>query len=768
MAAVSEQEEFEFRLRAEREAAAGAPAARAPAPAAPSGGASGSWAPTSSSAGGVGRAVEFHAGNLDAGIAGLLGIPVDTALNVADLIKAGAGTAQHALGGKAESMPELTDRSQVPGSSEYLEGVMRQAGVITPNANPTNEVERIVAAAERAAPSVLAARPGSAGQVVKGALAAGTSGALAQGAQEAGLPPSAQQIAGMSPTLVRQAGAGTAELARRGVVGKEDVRKNIVDAENAGVKNPSAGMVTKNRMVAGAEGTLARLPGAGGVMDEAAVRRAEGMRTKTQEVVERLSPEGSVSTERAGRNVVAGVQGAVERFRANQKRLYTKVDEMVPAGKPINLSNYRRVLREIAGPIRGAEASGKALVPGDVKALHEALETDLAAVGPQGKPEPEIHMPAKPKAPAEGASLRAKREYRQALEKWRADTAKAEATRDAMAAQPETVRTSVTNRQGEKLERIDRDVEVSRIDERGAKNSLPYEAVKGVRSVIGGKLDDLMLTDKAVYKKLYRALSDDIRASLPPDAKRAWDRANKYTSAGHDRIDTVYQPLVDKATPEKALKAAMGGNKEGASALRKILAPLKPEQRNAVAAHVIEQMGKSTPSTQDATGARFSPETFLTNWSRMHPDAQRALFGTTGTLKDMQTLADAASAMREAGRGTANPSGTARAVTHAGFAGAGMYTVMTYLLGGAPGAALGAAGGLAAEAGINYALARAMTSPQFVHWLAEGTKVPPTADPAAFVARLSAVARNTKDPETKEAIEDIFKALSARSTTQQR
>ena len=291
--------------------------------------------------------------------------------------------------------------------------------------------------------------------------------------------------------------------------------------------------------------------------------------------------------------------------------------------------------------------------------------------------------------------------------------------------------------------------------------ALPYGGAAQLRSRIGEMFEGGSVPEgitQSQAKSIYKALTEDIKASLPPAGKAAWERASSYTRLGHERIDSVYRPLLDKNTPEKALRAAFSGTKEGSSSFRKIMGELTPAQRNAVAAHVVENMGKSAASRQTAEGDAFSGETFLTNWNKMDPGARKALFASPGTRKDLDDIAGALSRSRQAYEGSANPSGTGKANTHAGFYGAGATGVIMPLLMGHPGIAVATAGALGGELVLNHTVSRALTSPEFIKWLAEGTKAP-QADQAKYAARLAVIAKNEKDPETRQALEELAEKI---------
>lgn len=285
----------------------------------------------------------------------------------------------------------------------------------------------------------------------------------------------------------------------------------------------------------------------------------------------------------------------------------------------------------------------------------------------------------------------------------------------------------------------------------------PYQIVSKLRSEIGKNLTkSILIPDSTTqfYKKMYATLSDDIRGSLPAKSKHAWDRANHFSRGMHERIEKVYQPLMDKGTPEKALKAAFSGTKDGSSAFRKIMGSLNPDQRNAVASHVVENMGTAPSHMQDASGKRFSMEHFLTQWDKLKaPGVREALYSSPKTRADISTIAEAIAQQRAVRAGTYNPSGTAKAYTHASVYTAAATEIAMSLLHGNIGSAAAGAGALATQMAASRYAARAMTSPEFIKWMAEGTKIKP-ADLPAHLARLTVIANNTRDPETKQVLQE--------------
>jgi hypothetical protein len=77
------------------------------------------------------------------GIANTAGLPVDTALNVWDLAKAGVGTVQGMTTGRAPSpIFDPTNRTDVVGSSDWIKKLMNKAGAVTQAPRPDDRASR--------------------------------------------------------------------------------------------------------------------------------------------------------------------------------------------------------------------------------------------------------------------------------------------------------------------------------------------------------------------------------------------------------------------------------------------------------------------------------------------------------------------------------------------------------------------------------------------------------------------------------------------------
>lgn len=263
--------------------------------------------------------------------------------------------------------------------------------------------------------------------------------------------------------------------------------------------------------------------------------------------------------------------------------------------------------------------------------------------------------------------------------------------------------------------------------------TLPYEAIKKLRTLVGEELADAgFVADlpRSKFKALYAALSDDLgdaAAAAGPQAQGAWEWANSFTRQQMQRLDDL-ATVMNKDGPEKIFQAAMSGASEGNTVVKRVVDALPKQNRRDLASAVIRRMGRATPGNQDEMGGVFSPETFLTNWNKFSPEAKRTLFGRLGVdgVEDIiQQVARAANVMRESSRSLANPSGSGADVRLA-----------TQVMGGGLAAAMGepmtAAGLLVGLPTAAYGTAKYLTSPSRVNRLSERVMMSPAATPSAL------------------------------------
>lgn len=275
--------------------------------------------------------------------------------------------------------------------------------------------------------------------------------------------------------------------------------------------------------------------------------------------------------------------------------------------------------------------------------------------------------------------------------------------------------------------------------------NVPYQALRELRTRIGQEMDNGLVSDvpAAQWRRIYGALSEDLRTAANtagPQAQAAWTRANNFTRAGMQRIESIESVLNRNGGPEAVFKAATSGTKEGATTLRSVMQSLDDEGRRTVSATVLRRLGLAKAGVQGEMGDTFSNETFLTNWNLLSPEAKRTLFDRYGPRfrGDMDAVARYAANLREGSAVFKNPSGTGQATAQAATIGGLAASVAT----GQVGAASAIISGVL---GANLT-ARLMTNPRFVRWLAQTTRIPAGTSAAA----LNSLAQSAKDTGDKD------------------
>jgi len=292
--------------------------------------------------------------------------------------------------------------------------------------------------------------------------------------------------------------------------------------------------------------------------------------------------------------------------------------------------------------------------------------------------------------------------------------------------------------------------------------TLPYVAVKKLRTLVGNELSDASMASdvpRSQWKTLYGALSQDMNdaaaATGNPAAVNAMKSANAFSAAGHAQIDNILDRVARKgASPEQIFEAATNpaSMRAGSTKIAGVMSSLKPAERDVVASAVLRRMGLAKPGAQNAEGDVFSTSTFLSNWSSMSPAAKDALFstGTNAKLRpSLDAIAKVASNIKTGAKIFANPSGTApsEALIRTGIGLINPVTTVPTLVG------MGAA----------HVTARMMTNPRFVDWLAQALRFRPDMIPVRLPALLNALKDKTSDqPEdVKEDMQDYIDAISS-------
>lgn len=292
--------------------------------------------------------------------------------------------------------------------------------------------------------------------------------------------------------------------------------------------------------------------------------------------------------------------------------------------------------------------------------------------------------------------------------------------------------------------------------------TLPYEAIKSLRSRIGENLSGVSILNdvpRAEYKRLYAALSEDMRQAAQkagPDALRAFNRANNYSKSLHGRADKI-QSFINRQEPEAIFQSAMQGAKVGGTRLNALMKSLPKEDQKAVVSAFIERMGRASSAQQNEAGEIFSTNTFLTNWNNLSDPAKKQLFGRFGSdfTGNMDRIAQTAAMIRQGSNVLSNPSGTAGAVVTPATVGsiAGSFAAGKY----------GFAAGMLGLLAVSHIGAKLFTNPRYVEWLARNIDIQPNAVPSA-IASLQEVSREYEDEDLAAAAELVRKAYQQQGT----
>jgi hypothetical protein len=270
----------------------------------------------------------------------------------------------------------------------------------------------------------------------------------------------------------------------------------------------------------------------------------------------------------------------------------------------------------------------------------------------------------------------------------------------------------------------------------GGSTTVPYSAATALKTKLGSSIDWGFAPSDPVangaLKQVHGALKGDIDAgasAVSPEAQQAVKNASALYVKNQDTREFL-NGIIDKAGgPEAVYTAATNGTKEGATKISGVMRALNPDQQNLVRATVIDRLGKALPSQQNAAGDAFNASTFLTNWNKLAPEAKDALFGASGPTNQLRRGLDSfanTTATIRSSKIFPNPSGTGEAVGH-GFGLMALLEGGGMALAGHPGHLAAVGGAIAA----NHVLARALTNPRTVAWLAASAKLPTSALPNA-------------------------------------
>lgn len=276
---------------------------------------------------------------------------------------------------------------------------------------------------------------------------------------------------------------------------------------------------------------------------------------------------------------------------------------------------------------------------------------------------------------------------------------------------------------------------------------LTYEGLKGLRTSVGEMLDNKLIPPNISSKELrsiYEALSLDLRASVQnaggSQALSAFERANKYFRLASDRREALTKIVGadGNAAPELVFNRLVGmagsTSKADITKLAQARKAMGSEDWSEFVSGIVANMGRN-PTTRGAPealdAANFSPERFLTAYSKLSPEGRNVLFRSTGQgdlAKVLDDIAAVSTRFKELQK-FSNPSGTGQTVLGGlGIAGllAEPVTTITTVIGGRA---------------MAYMLAKPATAAPVAQWARAYEKLV-RAPSSANVANLNMASRN--------------------------
>lgn len=706
----------------------------------------------------IGRAFTMAGRNVVHGLASIPGVINDPIVNTLNY---------------AEDKLGIDPKYRFGTAGQAADYVLNKAGV--PDYQPQNGTERVVGNIEQGIGASLggtgvakylskAASPvvsaiGDAMQANQGTQLASTVGGtgLAGLTREAGGGPVLQTAAGLVGGVLGaspQIGAATLRgLVRGGEAGRQRMLSNIADFERAGT-TPTAGQAAQNSRMQGLESLLSKAPGGAGVMRRAAEDQAAQVSEGLDAIGGKLAPYSDPA--RVGRVIDRGVTGEggfIDRFKQQSGALYDKLDQHIAPQTRVDVSATAKALDVLNQSIPGAPSLSRFFQNAKIGSLKSAFKSDT-----QG----EAAAMSRPEVAGQVQALRdeavAKSAYGRQVSEGAASALEGQnRVRQALGLKPKTAPDAAP---------VTADDQIADLLAQMADGKLPYEAVKKLRTLVGNEIENVSIVSdvpRSKWKALYGALSQDMKGAADaagPGAKQAFGRANAYYQAGSSRIDALSTVLDKSGGPEAIYNAATSGTRDGATTLRTVMQSLKPDEQKVLASTMIRRLGKATAGQQNATGDEFSMSTFLTNWNKLSPQAKSTLFDRFGTgfRSDMDAVARMAANVRQGSKVFANPSGSASTGAQLGTVGG---FVMAALSGN-----VGTASAIAGAAGTANVMARLLTSPRAVKFLAQSSKVP-LQGLVPMLASLHASAQKSNDPGLRQLDKALQQAVNQQNGNQQ-
>lgn len=294
------------------------------------------------------------------------------------------------------------------------------------------------------------------------------------------------------------------------------------------------------------------------------------------------------------------------------------------------------------------------------------------------------------------------------------------------------------------------------VDPMVAKEALPFEAVRRLKTRLGAQMDNSVFgaqnVSQADQRRLFGGIAEDIKSFIKDqgvDAEQAFNDWNKWEVAYHKEVAALRSVLDKNGGPEKVFKAAFAGANEGPTVLNAVYSNLDEGARRTLTSawlHKAAKTGSKTDPDETNLGQLFG------NYRNLSDEAKEIMF-TPEVRKSLDKLNAAAQTILKSEKdfgmkagGKAGNLGIQGPLYAAPSLAAGALTYNAENTGPAIFTMLGT---LAATAVGANALARYMTNPKTVKWMASNSKLPPSAMPTA-INLLVQEAQKAQDPDMIE------------------
>lgn len=182
---------------------------------------------------------------------------------------------------------------------------------------------------------------------------------------------------------------------------------------------------------------------------------------------------------------------------------------------------------------------------------------------------------------------------------------------------------------------------VNAINEDSLAGRFNIQSAIQARKDIGSKLADLPFVDarQGALKRVYGALTDDIRAALEkesPEALDAFNGFNRFYAKNLATMKTLERKYGGQKTFEQAFQGVMSSARNGTRELDRLLNEMTPAARDNLRATMLRKM--SVPKGGNDF-ANSSVKTFTDQWAKLTPEARKLVAGTPEKAEAFNVLA---------------------------------------------------------------------------------------------------------------------------------